>query len=56
MERGVRERIAKAENDLNLGAGPDPPLSEAHKAIAIARRIRREIRRYLTREALRRAK
>jgi HEPN domain-containing protein len=38
------------------GAGPDPPLSEARKTIAIARRVRREIRRHLPRAALRRAR
>jgi HEPN domain-containing protein len=36
------------------GAGPDVPLREARNAVAIARRVRREVRRHLPRAALRR--
>jgi HEPN domain-containing protein len=36
------------------GAGPEVPLAEARKAVAIARRIRKEVRKHLPRAALRR--
>jgi HEPN domain-containing protein len=36
------------------GAGPDPPLTEARKAVALARRVRREVRRHLPPAARRR--
>ncbi len=61
----AREWIQKAENDLKNAAhtlkmGSDCPtdtvcfhaLSEARRAVAIARRMRREIRRLLPRKAL----
>lgn len=35
-------------------AGPDVPLPEARKAVAIARRVRKEVRKHLPRAALRR--
>jgi HEPN domain-containing protein len=38
------------------GAGPDVPLTEARKAVAIARRVRREVRSHLPPAALRREK
>jgi HEPN domain-containing protein len=33
---------------------PDPPLPEARRAVAVARRVRREVRKHLPRAALRR--
>ena len=36
------------------GAGPDLSLAEARKAVAVARRVRKEVRKHLPREALRR--
>jgi hypothetical protein len=61
----VREWVEKAENDLNNavhatrarypGRG-DISLSEARRSVAIARRIRKEIRRLVPRTALRRRK
>jgi HEPN domain-containing protein len=38
------------------GAGPDIPLTEARKAVAIARRVRKEVRSHLPLAALRREK
>jgi HEPN domain-containing protein len=38
------------------GAGPDPLLAEARKAVALARRVRREVRRHLPATARRRRK
>jgi HEPN domain-containing protein len=36
------------------GSGPEVPLAEARKAVALARRVRKEVRRHLPRAALRR--
>jgi hypothetical protein len=47
----VAEWVLKAEND-----SPAPSLAEARKAVAIARRVRRDVRRLLPRAALRRTK
>ncbi len=38
------------------GAGPDPPLAESRKAVAHARRVRRQVRRHLPLAARRRRK
>jgi hypothetical protein len=64
----LREWLLKADHDEDLqgvltdyatiirypGAGLEIPLSEARQAVAVVRRIRREVRRLLPRAALRR--
>ncbi len=50
----IREWLAKADNDLTNAATLDIPLSEARQAVAVARRVRREVRGHLPRGSLRR--
>jgi HEPN domain-containing protein len=51
----VEDRLTRYATVLRYpGAGPDVPLSEARKAVAVARRVRREVRTHLPRAALRR--
>jgi len=53
----VQERLTEYAVVLRYpAAGPDVSLTEARKAVAIARRVRREVRRHLPRAALRRKK
>jgi HEPN domain-containing protein len=57
MEKKVQESMTSYAAEMRYpGAGPDVLLSEARKAVAIARRVRKEIRRHLPRAALRREK
>jgi HEPN domain-containing protein len=53
----VQETLTKYATVLRYpAAGPDVTLAEARKAVAIARRVRKEVRRHLPRAALRREK
>jgi HEPN domain-containing protein len=55
MEKKVQESMTSYAAEMRYpGAGPDVPLTEARKALAIARRVRKEIRKHLPRAALRR--
>ena len=55
LESKVQERLTQYATDLRYpGAGPEVPLAEARKAVAIARRVRKEVRTHLPRAALRR--
>jgi HEPN domain-containing protein len=55
MDRKAQERLTNYATVLRYpGAGPDVPLAEARKAVAIARRVRKVVRRHLPRAALRR--
>jgi HEPN domain-containing protein len=55
LERKVQDQLTRYATVLRYpGAGPDVPLTEARKAVAIARRVRKEVRRHLPRAALRR--
>jgi HEPN domain-containing protein len=57
LDRGDRARLTKyAAVTRYPGAGQDISLSQARKEVAIARRVRREVRRLLPRPALRRRK
>jgi HEPN domain-containing protein/predicted nucleotidyltransferase len=57
LETKDRARITKyAAVTRYPGAGKDIPLAQARKEVAIARRVRREVRRQLPRAALRRKK
>lgn len=57
LDRKVADRLTRYATDLRYpGAGPDAPLPEARQAVAIARRVRKEVRKHLPRAALRRAK
>lgn len=54
LDAKVQESLTHYATVLRYpNAGPDVPLSEARKAVAIARRVRREVRRHLPRTALR---
>jgi HEPN domain-containing protein len=51
----VQERLTEYATVLRYpGGGPDVPLAEARQAVAIARRVRKEVRKHLPRAALRR--
>lgn len=55
LHRKFQDRLTRYATDLRYpGSGPDAPLSEARKAVAIARRLRKEVRKHLSRAALRR--
>ncbi len=57
LERKIQERLTQHATVLRYpNFGPDVSLSEARKAVAIARRARKEIRSHLPRAALRKAK
>ena len=54
LDRKVRRRLTEYAVFLRYpGAGPDATLVEARKAVAIARRVRKEVRRHLPRAAVR---
>jgi HEPN domain-containing protein len=55
LDGEVEDRLTRYATVLRYpGAGPDVPLTEARKAVAIARRVRREVRTHLPRAVLRR--
>jgi HEPN domain-containing protein len=55
LESKVQERLTEYAVLLRYpDAGRDPPFAEARKAVAIARRVRSEVRKHLPRAALRR--
>jgi HEPN domain-containing protein len=55
LDRKVQDRLTRYATVLRYpSAGPDVLLTEARKAVAIARRVRKEIRKHLPRAALRR--
>ena len=55
LESRVQDRLTQYATVMRYpGAGPDVPLPEARKAVAIARRVRKEVRKRLPRAALRR--
>lgn len=57
LESKVQDRLTRYATVLRYpGAGPDVPLAEARNAVAIARRVRKEVRKHLPRAALRRGK
>ena len=57
LDRTVQDRLTDYATVLRYPeSGPDVPLTEARKAVAIARRFRKEVRKHLPRAALRREK
>jgi hypothetical protein len=57
LNRKVQVRLTEYATILRYpDVGPDVSLTEARKAVAIARGVRREVRRHLPRAALRRTK
>jgi HEPN domain-containing protein len=57
LDSKVQDRLTKYATVRRYpGAGPELPLAEARKAVAIARRCRKAVRSHLPRAALRRAK
>jgi HEPN domain-containing protein/predicted nucleotidyltransferase len=57
LDRKVQKRLTEYAAVLRYPeSGPDIPLAEARQAVAIARRVRKEVRRHLPRAALRREK
>lgn len=55
LDSEVEDRLTRYATVLRYpGAGPDVPLTEARKAVAVARRVRKEVRTHLPRAALRR--
>jgi HEPN domain-containing protein len=57
LESKVQDRLTRYATVLRYpGTGPDVPLAEARKAVAIARRVRKEVRRRFPPAALRRAR
>jgi HEPN domain-containing protein len=55
LDRTVQKRLTRyATVNRYPGAGPEITLSEARHAVAVARRVRREVRKHLPRAALRR--
>jgi HEPN domain-containing protein len=55
LEKKVQDQLTRYATVLRYpGAGPDVPLAEARKAVAIARRVRKVVRSHLPRAALRR--
>ncbi len=55
LDSKVQDQLTRYATVLRYpGAGPDVPLTEARKAVAIARRVRKEVRKHLPRAALRR--
>jgi HEPN domain-containing protein len=57
LERKVQDRLSRYATVLRYpDMGPDVSLAEAREAVAIARRVRKEVRQHLPRTALRREK
>jgi HEPN domain-containing protein len=57
LDRKAQKRLTDyATVSRYPGSGPDIPLTEARQAVALARRIRKEVRKRLPRAALRREK
>jgi HEPN domain-containing protein len=57
LDKNLRDRLTAYATVLRYpGAGPDVPLSEARKAVTVARRIRKEVRHQLPAAALRRGR
>jgi HEPN domain-containing protein len=55
LDRMTQDRLTRYATVLRYPSpGPDVPLPEARRAVAVARRIRREVRQHLPRAALRR--
>lgn len=55
LDKTMQKALTSYATELRYpGSGPDVPLSEARKAVAIARRVRKEVRKHLPRAALRR--
>jgi hypothetical protein len=55
LDRKIQDRLTRYATVLRYpGAGADVPLAEARKAVAIARRVRKEVRKHLPRAVLRR--
>ena len=55
VERSLRDRLTAYATTMRYpGAGPDIPLTEARQAVALARRVRKEVRQHLPKAALRR--
>jgi HEPN domain-containing protein len=55
LGRKIQETLTRYATALRYpAAGPDVPLAEARQAVAIARRVRKEVRKHLPRAALRR--
>jgi HEPN domain-containing protein len=57
LESKVQDRLTQYATVTRYpGAGPEVPLPEARQAVAIARRVRKEVRKHLPRAALRRGR
>jgi HEPN domain-containing protein len=56
LDGKLRDRLTRYATVLRYPGTPDVPLTEARKAVAIARQVRKEIRRSLPPAALRRAR
>jgi HEPN domain-containing protein len=57
LDNKVQDRLTRYATVRRYpGSGPDAPLAEARQAVAIARRVRREVRAHLPPAALRRAR
>jgi HEPN domain-containing protein len=57
LNRTLQDRLTRYATVLRYpGAGPDVPLPEAREAVAVARRVRRQVRSRLPPAALRRAR
>ncbi len=57
LDSKVQDRLTEFATVMRYpGAGPDISLSEARKSVGVARRVRREVRRHLPKEALRRGR
>lgn len=55
LDKKVQERLTHYATDLRYPeSAPEVPLTEARQAVAIARRVRKEVRKHLPRAALRR--
>jgi HEPN domain-containing protein len=55
IEAKMQARLTAYATELRYpGVGPDPTLAEARQAVAIARRVRKEVRSHLPPAALRR--
>ena len=55
LVKSIRDRLTAYATVLRYpGSGPDVPLGEARKSVAVARRVRKEVRRHLPRAALHR--
>jgi HEPN domain-containing protein len=55
LDKKMQDRLTQYATVMRYpGAGSDIPLAEARKAVAVARRVRKEVRKQLPRAALRR--